>query len=85
MAFQFPMLSKTKRKVPPTYSRADDSARSLTARRDDEYIEEKPEQYPLLHKDRLRHHDVHALIAVDQLGDVHVAGDAGEHIGVVTA
>ena len=36
---EYSTSSKTKRKVPPTYSRADDGARSLSGRRDDELEE----------------------------------------------
>src|SRR5262249_43814637 len=41
--------------------------------------------YGLFDEDRLRHHHVHALVAVDQLGDVHVTGNAGQHVSVVAA
>src|SRR5579864_2028972 len=37
----------------------------------------------LLYKDRFWHHYVNALVAVDQLGNVHVAGDAGQHVSIV--
>jgi hypothetical protein len=43
------------------------------------------EKRAYLFEDALRHHDVHAFVAVDQLGDIHIAGYAGEHIGVVSA
>src|SRR6185312_14997989 len=32
-----------------------------------------------------RHHDMHALVVVHQLGDVDVAGHADQHVGVVAA
>ena len=34
-------------------------------------------------EDRLRDHPVHALGAVDDLGDAEIHRDAGEHVGVV--
>src|SRR6478735_2033553 len=37
----------------------------------------------LLHKHCLRHHYVDSFIAVDQFGNVYVAGDAGEHVSII--
>src|SRR6476620_3764160 len=42
-------------------------------------------QLKLLYKNSLRQHHVNALVAVDQFGDVHVTGHAGEHVSVVAA
>src|SRR5260370_20855512 len=34
-------------------------------------------------KNSFGHHDMYALVAIDQLSDIHIAGDASEHIGIV--
>src|SRR6478672_9184014 len=38
----------------------------------------------LLHKHGFRHHYVYAFVTVDKLGNVHVTGDAGEHVSIIT-
>src|SRR5260370_30003447 len=34
-------------------------------------------------KNSFGHHDMYALVAIDQLSNIHIAGDASEHIGIV--